>query len=160
MTELDEELQILLVKELQKKWDRALLSDFYEKHFRNVGQLAAFFIKQNQISSDAFNLLLRVPRMKHHSKTESSRFVTAYLPSVAKYAWKLTKNDIDKLVDALSKTKKVDTKLEPTDKFKTELDRGEINRGRKKYYQARSVSAIKQDMWNSQKLSGQWGVTK
>ena len=145
---------------LQRDWDRMLLTDFYENKSKSVGQLSCQFIELHKINFDVFNLLLRVPRLPRHSKLHTPRFVSAHIPNVAKMAWKLDKTCVDRLVDALAKTKKVDTRLAPDDAYKVTADRVERDSTRHQYRKHVHESLLSQDWYESQNRSNQWNKVK
>ena len=144
----------------QMKWDRYLVNCFFNHVHANTYYLSVKFQEENGMSEETFFSLKRTPKpFKNHMRTGFARFISAYLPTIAKVLWDQKKENADKIALAINKSN-VDTRIKASDKDSMTEDRKVIRSG--VYADIKSAKQRKafRNMWLSHRRSNQWGVTK
>jgi hypothetical protein len=128
--------------ELQKEWDRILVSSFYNYPYAKITMTVAIFRSQHQdLSLEEFNLLKRVPKNMHHFHVTVQRYVCAFLPKV------VTKLNSD-------------CREKPVDEFTQQQEVSEL---RKAKYDSKTATLKRVSLRRRNAIHGrnnQWHVTK
>jgi hypothetical protein len=146
--------------ELQKEWDRILVSSFYNYPYAKITMTVAIFRSQHQdLSLEEFNLLKRVPKNMHHFHVTVQRYVCAFLPKVAATLWKYNIDYLDKLAEAVTKLNS-DCREKPVDEFTQQQEVSEL---RKAKYDSKTATLKRVSLRRRNAIHGrnnQWHVTK
>ena len=146
--------------ELQKEWDRFLVSSFYEYPYAKIVMTAAMFRKEQQdLSLEDFNHLKRVPKNMHHFHVTVQRYVCAFLPKIAATLWKYNIDYLDKLAEAITKLNS-DCREKPVDEFTREQEVLELRRST---YDSKTATLKRASLRKRKEMHGrnnQWHVTK
>jgi len=144
----------------QMKWDRFLVHSFFTSPGVKTHRIARQFQDLHNLSEEHFFALKRVPaRIYPHMRVEFSRFVCAFLPTIATVLWEKNKEDADKIAVAINKTN-VDTRKKAADESKLRSDRNAIRSNVSVGARvARKIGLFNQN-WKSYNRNHQWGVTK
>lgn len=144
----------------QMKWDRYLVQCFFEKRYLNTYYLSCRFKEENNMSEEDFFALKRTPKpFSRYMRVGFARFISAYLPTIAKVLWDQKKENIDKIAVAINKSN-VDTRHIEDDLTKANRDRGEMTASKRMDGRTKKIQRHNQVSWDSYKASNQWGVTK
>ena len=145
--------------DLQKKWDRFLVEGFYLFPHHNLMYSSRVFMLKNSVTYDQLKSLKRVPKTIHHERVTVSRFVCAFLPTIAKVLWEHSSDEIDKLSEAVSKLKS-DARETPVDNDKRRQERNEITQYQNQDLRAKQKKMAMSNLYAKHRRSNQWGVTK
>ena len=151
-------------EELQKDWDWWLVRCFYEAGYINMGLIVKEFqtrhgYEGNDKLAKPFVDLLRYPKYPFQYKTSVSRFICAYLPTIADALWKHDKSRIDDIAKAVNKLKST-TRNEPADLQKYRAEASERAKTRKKMKVAMIEKGAVANHYDKHLRSAQWGVVK
>jgi hypothetical protein len=147
------------MEDLQKSWDRFLVQSFYSFPNDNTFHAVHVFMLKNNVSLEELKQLKRVPRTIHHNKVTVSRFVCAFLPTIAKVLWEHNVNDLDRLAEAVSKLKS-DAREYPVDQYKYREETKEIGKDKRTSKITYMKKQAMDNLYAKYRRSNQWGVTK
>lgn len=144
----------------QMRWDRYLVQCFFEKKYANTYYLSCRFKEENNMSEEDFFALKRTPRpFASQMRVGFARFISAYLPTIAKVLWDQKKENIDKIALAINKSN-ADTRTKECDVTKANQERNEMVTSKRMDGRTKRIQRLNQVSWDSYKASNQWGVTK
>ena len=147
------------LQDLQKAWDKFLVESFYKFPYDNANHVAAVFIARNKINYEVLKELKRVPKTHHHQGVTISRFVCAFLPTIAKALWDHNIDQLDKLAAAISKLNS-DAREKAVDSEKLKKEIGEIKSAKAQDSLTKRKKKAMSNLYQKYNRSNQWGVTK
>lgn len=147
------------INDLQKAWDRFLVESFYKFPNDKANHAAHVFALKNNISFEELKNLKRVPKTFHHQKVTVSRFVCAFLPTIAKVLWAHNIDQLDKLAAAVSKLNS-DARERPVDDEKRRAEMSEIVSSKAEMRLAMKKKKAMGALYEKHGRNNQWGVTK
>ena len=145
--------------DLQKAWDKFLIESFYKFPHDNANHVVTVFVVKNNITFEELAELKRVPKSHHHQRVTISRFVCAFLPTIAKALWDHNIDQLDKLAAAVSKLSS-DAREKAVDNEKHKKEASEVRSSTAQYSLTKRKKKAMSNLYHQYKRSNQWGVTK
>lgn len=152
-------------EKLQLAWDRWLVTCFYKYAFMPMPKVVSIFMQENKDEVFGFtvtevgDVLLRFPQLPHHWKPNLSRFVCAYLPTIANTLWKYDVSRVEDLTKAVNKLKST-TRREPEDVAKVKEESRARKKTKRDARKALMEKILVKNVYDRHKASNQWDKVK
>ena len=152
-------------EKLQLAWDKWLVTCFYKYAFMPMPQVVSIFMRENKDEvfgstvAEVGDVLLRFPQLPHHWKANHSRFVCAYLPTIASTLWKYNFSRVEDLTKAVNKLKS-NTRREPEDVAKVKEESNVRKKSKRDARKALMEKVLTKNVYARHRASNQWDKVK
>lgn len=137
----------------QKDWDTILITWFYNHPNLRMAAASFEYKKIHGVFPDEeVDKLFRVANLPWMNRLTVCRFVVACLPRIASVLWKHKKNESQKIIDTLQKSK-IDTEARTAELSKTTKEKTMFDRSAKDYQIGRQMYQIYRDGIENEKTA-------
>ena len=144
------------MKTLQFKWDVYLLTHFFTKPAFKLRWVVDDFIRKNRLTVEEYINLKRVPRGYIPGEIRVEPFVANSFSRLSRIMYDISIDDVFDVALKLQGSR-IDTK--GWSKIPM-VDRKEHQEARKQMKRNREINELTNHLYESQKLSNQWHITK
>jgi len=149
-------LDLDYIKTLQFRWDVYLLTNFFKHPGYKVSWLVDTFIQKHKLTMDDYLQLKRIPRGFIPASMRVEPFVANSFSKLSKIIYQIKLEDVFDIALKL-KNSKIDTKANPKISM---IDTKDYRKAYKQMKINLSAKEFEKNLYESQKASNQWHITK